>query len=458
MAPPRVLVLAGVAVTTCLAGGLDAEAVSSTPNDPYFASQWGLWGATASIGAPAAWCAGTGTGVTIADVDTGADFGHPDLAGKLVPGAAFLSGTGSPSGSGAAAVQDDNGHGTMTTGIAAADADNATGIAGVAPGARVLVVKVLAGNGSGSDSDVAAGIRWAADHGAQVINVSIGVDVGGTGVGVATGLTSSIPGAVQYAAQRGAAVALAAGNGSMPASGYVTLANTPGVLVVGALQRDGSRASYSNFSYQVSVYAPGGAGTSSSDQATRLQQDVVSTYLGGGYATGAGTSFAAPHVAGVLALLMARGMSASAAAQRITASADIRSGMPELDAASALGVAGACGPPPAGAAGGQTNHAVSGAAGGSGAGAVPTGAAAAVAGAHAAGAVTPGPALGGDGAPLAAVARSAPPGAARTPAAPGSGSAGMPGWAGALAAVAVVGTGGTAWLLRRRRAAARRRP
>src|ERR1700730_4836635 len=131
-------------------------------NDPGFGQQWALTGATSSINAPQAWCASTGAGVLVADVDTGADFGHPALAGKLTPGAAFLSGNGSQSGT---AVQDGYGHGTMTTGIITADTNNGVGIAAVAPNSHALIVKVLDDSGQGYASDVAAGVRYAADQG-----------------------------------------------------------------------------------------------------------------------------------------------------------------------------------------------------------------------------------------------------------------------------------------------------
>src|SRR5437868_6898237 len=125
----------------------------SNPNDPYFTArdQWGLAGSPSSINAPPAWCVSTGKGILVADIDSGADFAHPDLAGKLVPGVAFLNGTGQPSGSGVAAVQDDNGHGSMTTGLIVADTNNRIGIASVAPDAKALIIKVLDSGGNGND-------------------------------------------------------------------------------------------------------------------------------------------------------------------------------------------------------------------------------------------------------------------------------------------------------------------
>jgi subtilisin family serine protease len=309
-----------------------AAAATSFPNDYFFANgdQWALTGATASINAPIAWCASTGAGVLVADIDTGADFGHPDLQGKLTAGAAFLNGDGSVSGTGQGAVQDGFGHGTMTTGIIAAQTNNGQGIAAVAPDARALIVKVLNNSGQGYDVDVAAGIRWAADNGARVINLSLGPEIP---LLSATSVTSNIPAAIQYAYGKGVAIALAAGNSGLPIDQYLG----GSALVVGALDSGANPTSYSN---AASVYAPGGSGNS-------VQTSIVSTYIGGQYAYGNGTSFATPQVAGVLAQLMARGMSNGQAYNAITNSAVQRNGAPDLDAARALGASGTCGSPAA---------------------------------------------------------------------------------------------------------------
>src|SRR5207248_8596592 len=123
------------------------------------------------VGADKAWATGTGKGVTIAIVDTGVDLTHPDLAAHIVPGQNFIE-PGRP-------PQDDFGHGTHVAGIAAAVANNGIGVAGVAPGANIMPVRVLhkerqpdgSYEGTGTSADVDAGIHWAADHGAQVINL-----------------------------------------------------------------------------------------------------------------------------------------------------------------------------------------------------------------------------------------------------------------------------------------------
>lgn len=356
--------MAGAAATAAtLAVALPASAGTATPNDPFFTGgdQWALAGAPASINAPRAWPVSTGAGIVVGDVDTGANSGHEDLAGKLIPGARFTDCTGNPSGGG---VEDDYGHGSMTTGIMAANTNNGAGIAAVAPDARALIVKVLVpstdafGNStaSGCVVDVAAGIRWSADHGANVINVSIGSDVAGLALTVATGDTT-MSDAIRYAANKGVGVALAAGNNSIPASEYASVSSV--ALVVGALAPDGSVASYSTTGSGVNLYAPGG----DANQGNDVHHLVVSTSLSSHpYVAEQGTSFAAPHAAGTLALLMSCGLNASQARQRILATAH---GM-HLDAAAAVSGVGRCGTvPPPGGGGGAAGGGGSGGGGGS---------------------------------------------------------------------------------------------
>lgn len=349
------------AVTALVAAAMPAAAGTATPNDYFFVTdddQWALTGQPASINAPRAWPIATGYSVLVADVDTGADFGHPDLAGKLVVGAQFTNCNGAASGTTQASVQDDVGHGSMTTGIMAADTNNGQGIAAVAPDAQALIIKVLSRTiqrnpitgkttptGSGCDVDVAAGIDYAVAHGAKVINLSIGSDI------PLTGTTSQMVQAIQRAVSADVAVAVAAGNNSLPASDYVPLGNS--VLVVGGLAPNGNTAWYSNSLAGVNVYAPGGDHT----YGTTIHNLVVSTnwpdpaYVNTPYAMGEGTSFAAPQAAGVLALLRSCGMGGRAAVARVISVANSHN--LQVDAGATLaGMSGCAAPPGASSAGG----------------------------------------------------------------------------------------------------------
>ena len=166
--------------------------VALAPNDPlYAAQQYG----PQLIQADRAWDTAQGAGVVIAVVDTGVDFGHPDLQGQLLAGGYdFVNNDGDPA--------DDHGHGTHVSGIAAAVTNNGVGIAGIAPGAKILPVKVMNSSGSGASSALAEGIVYAADHGAQVINLSLG----------GAGYSQTVQDAVDHAWSRGAVVVAAAGN------------------------------------------------------------------------------------------------------------------------------------------------------------------------------------------------------------------------------------------------------
>ena len=188
-----------------------AHMVETIPNDPEWGNQYGL----VSIGAPQGWDLSTGSAaVTIAIVDTGVDLSHPDLASKIVPGYDFVNSDSLP--------QDDNGHGTHVAGIAAAIGNNGTGIAGVSWGARIMPVKVLDLSGNGSFADVAAGMTWAVDHGAQVINLSLG----------GTSSSSVLQDAVDYAYANNVTVVAAAGNSG---SNFVLYpARSPHVIAVAA--------------------------------------------------------------------------------------------------------------------------------------------------------------------------------------------------------------------------------
>ena len=231
------------------------------------------WALTA-LGAPTLWAAQSGAGSVVAVVDTGVSATHPDLSGLVLPGLDLVS----PCGSGQA---DGHGHGTHVAGIIAARAGNAAGVAGLAQGTRILPVRALGNDGSGSDVDVAAGIAWAAEHGADVVNLSLG----------SPDPSASEQAAVDYAYGRGVLVVAAAGNDG----GAGDPANYPGalrhVLAVGAVDPAHSVPVFSNSGPYVALVAPG--------------VDVLSTVPPNGYLAMDGTSMAAPFVAATAALMRA---------------------------------------------------------------------------------------------------------------------------------------------------------
>ncbi len=270
----------------------DAAAI---PDDPYYASdQWNL----PQINAPAAWDITTGaTDVIIAVTDTGVDLGHPDLSAKVVAGYDFVNDDSDP--------QDDEGHGSHVAGIAAASTNNGVGVTGVSWGAKIMPVKVLDNGGSGYVSDIVEGMQWAADHGAKIINMSMG------------GSSPSTPlqDAVNYVYAHGLIVVAAAGNSYQEGNPTSYPAAFPHVIAVAASDDQDGHASYSNTGGYIDVAAPGGDPTGSDDANPRHW--IMSTYWRGAAAAGgaapqaayerhAGTSMAAPHVAGLAALVWSR--------------------------------------------------------------------------------------------------------------------------------------------------------
>jgi thermitase len=238
-----------------------------TPNDSYWGSQWGM----TKIGAPSAWDISTGSSsVTVAIVDSGVDLFHPDLSGKLVSGYDFVNDDSEP--------QDDYGHGTHVAGIAAARTNNNTGVAGLSWQAKIMPVKALNSYGSGGYEDVASGIIYAANNGADIINLSLGGAVP----------SSVLEDAVEYAHALGCVVVAAAGNNN---SQVDYPAKYPEVIAVAATDSSDQRASFSNYGPQLDVAAPG--------------VSIYSTYWWNGSTYGwmSGTSQASPHVAGLAALI-----------------------------------------------------------------------------------------------------------------------------------------------------------
>lgn len=303
-----------------------AAQAPSQPNDPL----WGLQWAPLQVRAPQAWDQATGAGQVVAVVDSGVELDHPDLAGKIAGGATFVGCPDRDNGCGDGDVDsgerrdgDGHPHGTHVAGIVAAAADNGVGVAGVAPDARILAVKSLNGDGEGSFEEVAAGVRWATANGADVINLSLGALPGAQALTL-LGDEDPLVAAIDAAIAAGVVVVAAAGNEF--ASICAEPAFASGALCVSATDRFESRSPFSNFPIDPDMHvvsAPGGSALLS------CQDDIVSTVpedrgdicteIEGtpGYDFYAGSSMAAPHVAGVAALLTGLGLDNIAAVETL---------------------------------------------------------------------------------------------------------------------------------------------
>jgi thermitase len=250
---------------------------SFNPNDPRFEKQWNL----KRVRAPKAWDKSSGNGVKIGVIDSGIAQNHSDLSNKIADQRDFVNGDGR--------AKDNDGHGTHVAGIAAAITDNDRGVASTCPGCRLLVAKAL--TSGGFDSDIADGIVWAVNHGAKVVNLSLGGPGGSSALGEA----------VSYASNNGAVVAAAAGNSDTNTKTYP--AAYKNAVAVAATNKNDKRAPFSNYGNWVDVAAPG--------------VKILSTVPGGGYALYSGTSMSTPHVSGLAGLLAAKGLNNSQVRARI---------------------------------------------------------------------------------------------------------------------------------------------
>ncbi len=284
-------------------------------DDAFYDKQWGM----EKIGAPAAWTVTKGAGVRIGIVDTGIDLTHEDLAGKVVASASCVNSGGDPAKC-AGSAQDDYGHGTHVAGIAAALTGNGKGVAGVAPDAQFVIAKAFAG-ASGTAADVIAGVKWVVDHGAQVVNLSLGDALFVTAATFGTALSD----AVNYAWSHGAVPVVASGNEDLFGLGvgsheYGDL----DALIVGSTLRDDSVAGYSSPTGDAkwALLAPGGGNDGMPGGG------IYSTYWveneTNQYEYLSGTSMATPQVTGAVALLLAQGYTAQEAVDRILATVDTK--------------------------------------------------------------------------------------------------------------------------------------
>lgn len=254
-----------------------------TPNDPQFGSQWGLGGGDGGIFASLAWDVSTrrGTGITVAVLDSGVDFQHPDLANQLLTtGWDFVNDDSN--------ADDDNGHGTQVAGIIAARTNNLVGIAGIAYLAKIMPVKVCNAAEACELYHIAGGIIHAVDRGARIINLSLG----------STAPSSTMEAAIHYALSRNVVVIAAAGNTGTTGNDPIYPAFYPGVISIGMHDSLGDIDPMSTNNNQVDFSAPG-VGIRST---VPVELDTDGT--ADGYTTDTGTSFAAPHVSGIAALLM----------------------------------------------------------------------------------------------------------------------------------------------------------
>ena len=262
--------------------------IIATPNDPQFGSQWGL----AKINAPAAWDVTTGSSdIVVAVIDAGVNVSHPDLAAQLWTNPGEIAGNGLDDDSdgfvddvrgwnfvdSSADLSDNTGHGTEVAGVIAAATNNSTGIAGMCWQCKLMIVKVVQPGGAANYSDIAAGVAYAAQKGAKVINISLG--------GSSDSITLKT--AIATAAQSAVIVA-GAGNDNGEAAFYPAAYDDYVLAVAGTTNTD-TKVATSNYGTWVDVAAPG--------------ENILTTFNNGGYGSASGTSMAAPFASGLAGLI-----------------------------------------------------------------------------------------------------------------------------------------------------------
>lgn len=279
-----------------LNGSQGGTGTTAVPNDPYYQTyQWNM----KMVNAESAWGLSKGDNVIVAVVDTGIDLGHPEFAGKLVPGYDFVRDDSEP--------DDEDGHGTHVAGIVGANTDNNQGVAGMGWNVQIMPLKVFDNTGFATDSDVADAIRYAADNGARIINLSLG----------SPNDSQTIRDAIQYARNKGVLVIAASGNEYKNGNPPIYPAAIPEVLAVAAVDDQQQHASYSSTGSYVDVAAPGGDPTDQFD--STVTHWIWSTFprtMAGipaiGYNGMSGTSQAAPLVSGLAALIWSKNPSLTA--------------------------------------------------------------------------------------------------------------------------------------------------
>jgi len=261
-----------------ISAGVNARrSIVDSASDPEVGNQWGY----SRLGGEFLNAHTQGKGVVVAVLDTGVDASHPELEGRVLEGWDSMN----PQGKG---TRDPNGHGTHVAGIIAATSNNGVGVAGIAPQVSILPVRVLDSTGNGDDDELALGIIWAADQGADVLNISIGGAVP----------SDLLEGALDYALEKGAVVVVASGNDAMVSNKPSYPGAYQQVLTVGATDSMDKRAAFSNTGSYVDISAPGSW--------------IRSTWPGGRYQWSSGTSMATPFVAASAALLISAGKGSGA--------------------------------------------------------------------------------------------------------------------------------------------------